>query len=63
MTRSETFRGDKNAKALPTVPLGFRLRKQVHPAAMPIMSAGRFSSLGALGIIFFLFLCRPILSF
>jgi hypothetical protein len=31
MTRSETFRGDKNAKALPTVPLGFRLRKQVHP--------------------------------
>jgi len=31
--------------------------------AMPIMSAGRFSSLGPLGIIFFLFLCRPILSF
>jgi hypothetical protein len=62
MTRSETFRGDKNAKALPTVPLGFRLHKQVHPA-MLIMSAGRFSSLGPLGIIFFLFLCRPILSF
>ena len=31
MTRSETFRGDKNAKALPTVPLGFRPRKQVRP--------------------------------
>jgi len=31
--------------------------------AMPMASVGRFSPLGPLGIIFFLFLCRPILSF
>jgi hypothetical protein len=31
MTRSETFLGNKNAKALPSVPLGFRLREQVRP--------------------------------
>jgi len=31
MTRSETFLGNKNVKALPNVPLGFRLREQVRP--------------------------------
>jgi hypothetical protein len=31
--------------------------------AMPMASVGRFSPLGPIGIIFFLFLCRPILSF
>ena len=31
MTRSETLLGNKNAKDLPSVPLGFRLREQVRP--------------------------------
>jgi hypothetical protein len=31
MTRSETFLGNKNAKDLPSVPLGFRLPEQIRP--------------------------------
>jgi hypothetical protein len=31
MTRSDTFLGNKNAKALPSVPLGFGRREQLRP--------------------------------
>jgi hypothetical protein len=50
MTRSETFLGDKNAKALPSVPFGFRLREQIRPGlGGRQVAAGRVQDQPAMG--------------